>query len=248
MNHDWDSQDPLTQDEPGDEGMPQQMTMDMISGGAGGSLEDFAPPKKNGSSGMLVLLLAVVVGGGSLWAMRMAGPGEPVETAGSEAEKKIEAALARLSSDDADNPQQATRHALDVLFRDTDEVIAMFADDPTQNQVALEELQKDPFELMVSSDDEEDGESDAKPMDDAERERQERLAELENEHGRLTLQSVLTGNPSVAVINDKVVQQGGQVGSFKVISIGRQGVRLSAEGETYTLELAEPDDGGNALR
>lgn len=254
MNNDY--KDPfenpdLTDDSSGD---PNAMTLNMIAGDGGGDVtgfEDFSPPKKSGSTGMLVLLLAVVVGGGALWAMRMAGSDEPVAAGGTEAEQKIEAALQRLSAQQGDgsaDATEATRHALDMLFKDTDEVIAMFANDPTRNQVGLEDLQKNPFKLLVPRSESDSDEPEATPVDEAERARQQRLAELENERSRLKVQSVLTGDPSVAVINDRVVQVGDEVGSFTVSSIGQQGVRLSAEGQTFTLKLASPEDGGSTPR
>lgn len=259
MSNDWQGNDPLDNEvfNGGSEAQEDEsINMDLLTRG-GGSFDEFAPPKKSGSTGVLVLLLAGIVGGGALWAMRVAGSTDPVSTVGSEAEQQIEAALARLSStggeaDDDEvplDPAGATRHALDVLFRDTDEVIAMFADDPTSNQVGLEELQKNPFELMIARRTSNgDDEPEADPVDEAERQRQQRLARLETEYGRLSLQSVLTGDPSLAVIDNEVVRVGETVGSFEVVAISRQGVRLIAEGETFTLELAQPDDGRSPRR
>ncbi|MEX2671879.1 MAG: hypothetical protein WD294_07195 [Phycisphaeraceae bacterium] len=245
MNNDWESKDPFNQPEAGEEGNGlDPNTLDMIDDSGG--FEEFAPPKSK-SNGMLVLVLAVVVGAGALWGMRMAGSGDPVSAPSGEAEQKIEAALARFAGGDDDgDPALATRHALDVLFRDTDDVIALFSDDPTHNQVGLKELQKNPFKLLITrsdSDGDESGETEVATVDSAERERKERLAKIQQEYKTLKVQSVLTGDPSLAVVNDVVVRVGETVGSFEVTSIGPQGVRMTAEGETFTLRLTQPEDG-----
>ena len=132
-----------------------------------------------------------------------------------------------------------------MLFRDTDEVIALFADDPTHNQVSLEELQKNPFKLLVPGN-ARDG--DITTVDSAERERLERLAQLNSEFEQLNLQTVLRGDPSLAVINNTVVQLNETIGSFTVTSIDAEGVQLTAEDETYTLRLVQPDDGRVNIR
>lgn len=238
MNNDWDKQETFEQDAAGDD-----MSLDALSGPG---FEDLSPPKKNGVSGMMVLLLAVLVGGGVLWAMRMAGTGDPVASSGSAAEEKIEAALARLGGGEAGNDSgAATRHALDALFRDTDDIIAMFADDPTRNQVGLEELQKNPFRLMLPRREPRAGEPDQpqEPVDEAARQREQRMQQLRREHGNLRLQSVLTGNPSLAVIGGEVLKVGDRIGSFEIVAIGSREVRLKAEDETFTLSLSAPTDG-----
>ena len=146
MSNDWQDNDSLNADglheQLGDDGA-EQMPLHMLTGGGTEGFDDFGAAPKSRSNGMLVLLAAVVIGGGSLWAMRMASSDEPISTVGSDVEERVEAALARLSQQGEEDvePSEATRHALDVLFRDTDEVVAMFINDPVHDQVTLDELQ-----------------------------------------------------------------------------------------------------------
>ena len=72
----------------------------------------------------------------------------------------------------------------------------------------------------------------------------ERLKQIKAELEGLKLQSLLSGRKSLAVINGKVYNDGDNVGSFTITAINPTGVRLTADGNTYTLVMEKVDDEG----
>lgn len=184
----------------------------------------------------LVMLLVVVVAAGALWTMRVTGGVEKVDSSVSAAEQKIEQALARLKS--GDKSAALKEEHLDSLFGDTDQVVAIFENDPTKKQIEVDNLNKNPFALVVTQKKSDQAESVAA----IDRVKAERMAQLKREFDKLQLQSLLNGSTPLAVVSGKVVRAGDSVGSFDVISIGPGGVKLSAEGNSFTLTMKQPSD------
>src|SRR5690606_35865728 len=60
-------------------------------------------------------------------------------------EKRIDQVLAKLGKPDRDGSNPLGQEALKSLFGDTDAIVAMFADDPTRQQVPIEYVKKNPF-------------------------------------------------------------------------------------------------------
>ena len=196
-------------------------------------------------SGALLMVIVLCVGGGTLWTMRITGAIGTANPEFAEAEAKIEKALERFLGTKNPTPGQAGE-ALGELFGDTDEMIIIFSDDPTANQVPVDNVQKNPFELFVKP-----------PVgpaalaarpDDAARHEADQQRQLQAELDRLTLNSVLIGKEPVAVIADKVLKEGQTIGSFTVKSISATSVELTAEGKEYRLTLPEGPQGEPAGR
>ena len=185
---------------------------------------------------VLIMLLVVVVAGGALWTMRVTGGVEQVDSSVSVAEQKIEQALARLKSEDQNGG--VNQDQLDSLFGDTDQVVAIFENDPTKKQVDVDNLRKNPFALVVTNKKGQQTESVAA----IDRVKAERLKQLKHEFDKLQLQSLLNGATPLAVVSGKVVRAGDSVGSFDVIAIGAGGVKLMAEGNSFTLTMKQPTD------
>lgn len=188
---------------------------------------------RRGANNLLILLLVAAVGGGSLWAMRAGGSIGGNDSSLAVVETKIDMALQRLGNKNQIGSGAAN---LDALFKDTDQIVAMFAHDPTRKQVPVESLAKDPFELYA-----EDKPAVAAPGKAAaaeDKSKAEKLRIARDEFSRLKLQSLLSGGAtSLAVINGRVVKEGEELGSFKVVSISSSGVRLICDGAAYTLSM-----------
>jgi hypothetical protein len=189
---------------------------------------------RRGNHTLLILAALIAIGGGTLWAMRVTGAVAVNDASIASVESKIEQALKRLtnpaSSGSGANP------AGSALFKDAEVIVAMFANDPTRGQVPVDQLAKDPFELFVET-----RSAAAAPVVKSavaeDKARAERAKGLKEEAGKLKLQSLLNGASSLAVINGRVVREGEELGSFKVVSISPSGVRLMAEGIPVTLTM-----------
>ena len=211
---------------------PMDESMDAV---LGADMGGFATPKKGLRQGTLLLLLVLAVASGTLWAMRKTGTVPGADTAIQAAEEKIEQALARLRGTDLANPAIDPKQ-LETLFGDTDQVIAMFVVDPTQNQVPIENIQKNPFALTLLTPNAEAEDGSADPALD--RANEQRFRHLRAELKGMKLQSVMTSNHTpMALIDNKVVRPGDEIGSFKVVGIDSEAVRLRADGKNFTLTM-----------
>lgn len=204
---------------------------DAIGGSGGASSKSKTP---------LILLAVLLVAGGTLYGMRMTGGIDSSDTTTAEAEKKIEAALRRLTGGtSAPATDPLVKRNLDELFRDTEDVITLFGDDPTENQVELENVKKNPFELIVMRKESDDSTAEAVAAID--KVKAKRLEALKKELATIKLQSIMSGKTALAVIDGKVVREGDAVGSFQITSISPYGVRLTAEGNIYTITMKKPE-------
>lgn len=205
---------------------------DAIGGTRGGGASKSKTP--------LILVAVLLVAAGTLYGMRMTGGIEKSDTTTAEAEKKIEDALRQLTGGTKTTASDPlVKRNLDELFRDTEDVIALFGDDPTKNQVELENVKKNPFELIVMRKETKD--STAQAVAAIDKVKAKRLEELKKELATFKLQSIMSGKVALAVIDGKVVREGESVGSFQITSISPYGVRLAAEGNLYTLSMKKPE-------
>ncbi len=219
-----------------------QMPLSMLTGdqpleGAGGFDNSAFAEKKSGLSGPALLVVLLIAAAGVLGAMRMTGGVPTADASIAEAERKIDQALQKLAT-----PAKAaqTNNKIQALLDDTDSIVTMFANDPSRKQVTVDQLAKNPFELFLVRKTEEAADPSAKVMDKL---KAERLKKLKDELAKLSVQSVLQGRTSLAVVSGKVVREGESLGSFTVTQIGPFGVRLTAEGNTYTLLMDKPAEG-----
>ena len=227
---------------------PAQMPLNLATGGGDEAipgLEEHSTFGQNkGINGFLLILLLLIIGGGTLWVMRMSGAMESSDPDLASAEKKINQALQRFGQNGEGN------RPLKELFSETNEAISVFANDPVKSQINLGNVKKNPFELTG-------GEKNSKTVSNSgptaeeqrRRERAMRLQELRRKAEQLELQSLLSGGEkSMAVISGEVVGEGDNVGPFTVSAISPYGVRLKAEGNTYTIRINPSKKNNNKSR
>ncbi len=200
-----------------------------IDGGSFGSSSE-------GSKRNFVLFGALIaIVGGTLWAMRMAGNIQENTGANPQAEREVEAALKRLTS--KAGAEGVTKSSAGDMFRDTKDVVKMFDNDPTRNQIPLEEVQKNPFELYGDASSKKKGS--VKQVSDTEKERMLFKQKMEKELRTYTIQTILQGTPSAAIINGKVYREGDKLGSFVIDAIGAKEIRLVAKRIAFKLKMKE---------
>ena len=220
-----------------------QLPLSMIAGendaAAMPSFDASFAQKKSSMGGMMLIIMVLLIAAGVLGVMRMTGGVAGADKSLAEAEKKIDQALKKLAG--TSEPGAAPAAGIEAIFKDADSVVTMFASDPSQKQVAPEQLQKNPFELFVAAKPA-GGTSDSAAAID--KMKAERLKQIHKELEDLKLQSLLSGRKSLAVINGKVYNEGDMVGSFTIVSISPSGVRLTADGNTYTLQMEKPEGEG----
>ena len=122
-------------------------------------------------------------------------------------------------------------------MNDADFIIDQLDLDTTKRQVPVEFTKKNPFYLFV---DQAIPVADpVKPTEDAEAKRiAELMKKLDAEMAKLKIQSILpNGRKPVAIIDNKIVQVGEAVGSFKVKEIQKLAVVLEAEGKEFILSI-----------
>ncbi len=113
-------------------------------------------------------------------------------------------------------------------------------------QIPADKLAKNPFELATTvtattAGGEDRSLAEAQRQAEAARQaRAEHLEKIQSTLATLHLKSVMEGRVPLARINDQTVRVGDTVGEFfKVTRIDGRSVELSAEGQTYLLEMSE---------
>lgn len=180
--------------------------------------------------GVLLIACLIIVGAGSLWAMRMAGGAPAPDQKQLDTQRKIDSALAKLKDRvKAKNSAQAGQDP----YGDTDSVVALFLTDPSDKQVNIDEIQKNPFELTGM-----EKKAAAAPVKkDQTDPREAKLKKLREELKKYTLQSVLNGSEKLAVVSGNILRVGDKIGSFTLVDVSGRGVKLSAENNTYSLAM-----------
>jgi hypothetical protein len=198
-----------------------------------------APQAPMGVMGMAPAPETASVGGGTLLFMRSAGSLEnAVDARQVAAEKKIDQALRRIGP----NGAAMTSDEVKRLFDETESIIALFAEDPSDKQVKLGELKKNPFERVAPADEKVAAfELDRNAAElAAQRELEARQKMREEALKELQLQSLVSGSNPAAFISGQLVRPGDRIGPFKVETIDNNSVLIAAEGSTYTLTLSGP--------
>jgi len=189
------------------------------------------------AQGTLLLFIVAVIGAGSLYAMRVTQSDLGSAAVSEDVEARIAQVLARMASPNkADQPIAAQQESLQALFRDTSTIVAMFADDPTQQQIPIEYVQKNPFAIALPGSGK-DGKGEVAVVPVRDRSEELRRRALETELSRLELQTVMQSRNPVAVINGQLVQMGQSIGSFTVTRIEGLWVELSSGNHVFRLEM-----------
>lgn len=221
------ARDPSAEDE-------SQHTMPLLGalGGGGGASasagdDDLAfdsadENKRIATQSALLIAIVAVIAGGVLFGMRLTTGGNTVQAA-TEQLSIVQSFIRKADNPELVDPNDA-QHPKNLagMFADTDTIVSKIATDYPEKAVPLEEVQKNPFELIyIASADE------ANPTDFAEKQRIETLRRLEGEFRQLELQSIMgSGRRSVAVIDGEFYRLGARIGSFRVAGIkaGRVGL------------------------
>ena len=189
------------------------------------------------SQSTILIVLVVLIAGASLYLMRATQTNIASDKNAKSLEAKIEQALAKLSNPNAMAPTDPLLNKnMNVLFKDTDSIINMFAGDNASRQVPVEYLKKNPFaQASMHPVAETDPNAHANESD-ALLERQ-----IQTELKTLRLETVMQGARPIAIINGNMVQPGQTLGRFTVSNITGMAVELQANGKTYQLVM-ETDD------
>jgi len=194
-------------------------------------LEPQRPSFKFMNRGTLLIVGLAVLGMTVIWGMRL-GRGElSGKLSDAQIEARIEQALARLTKPQTlsdDDP--LLRQNIQSLLSDTDSIVKLLANDPAKNQVPIEYVKKNPFDMGLAA--VADGAG-------SQRQQDEMVKRLSAELGRLKLQSIVSGRMPIAMINDQMCRVGDRVGSFTVTAIRQAelAVDLAAAGLTFNLTM-----------
>ncbi|KPK77216.1 MAG: hypothetical protein AMJ79_04015 [Phycisphaerae bacterium SM23_30] len=189
--------------------------------------EEYAGPKRNFlNRGTLIIMASCLAGVAAIYLLGLRQ--QPQEASADEktAEAQVDAALAKLM----DHKEQTKAQE---LFKDADEMVQVFYDYPTKQQVALKELQRDPFSRMLAED------TKAKDEEDALKRQEKLRQELRKKAEDLVLQSVLRrAGGSQCMINGRVYREGDEAaGAFVVKAIKDGSVVLTADGMEFEVRM-----------
>lgn len=182
--------------------------------------------KKRLNRGAIIFMASCVICVGGFYLFHLKQKPKKASTQQQEAEAKLDKALTKL----VDQKEQEKSRK---LFEDTEEMVQVFYEYPTKQQVALKELQRNPFSSMLAKDDK------AKDVDEAKERREKLRAELTKKAGELQLQSILQGPRGFqCLINGEVYGEGEKIaGAFVIKSISEGRVVLTAQDMDFTLKM-----------
>lgn len=215
-------------DDPMDSGEHQMLSPTFkqiqVDSGAGG-FDASASDSHSASKQYIIVGFVLAVSAGLLWFMRDQGLGVGFASGD---EVKIDYEV------DEKAAQTDTEHQRKLLFD------LELSDNP--NQVPVEDLQKNPFEMaiLVKGDEPEDVAMTTPKQEEPKGPTPEeiRARELQRTVDGLQLNTVLRGRVSLARIDGKTYRVGDVVESeFLVLSIEDRSVTLGADGKTYVIEL-----------
>jgi hypothetical protein len=193
---------------------------------------------KSLNQGTLLLIAVCLIGAASLYIMRLGGNTDTKPSPkAKEAEVMIDQALDKMGKKDTTSPSDPlNKSAIDSLFKDANEVLSLFTLDPTQLQVPVEYVKKNPFFLPLFKPQDQMVAIPSSPTD-PDAANQAMLRRLQMEVSDLDLQSVITGARPVAIINGQLLQPGQTIGNFTVKSIQPTGVELQSNGQVFRLDI-----------
>lgn len=213
--------------------------------GSGAEADEFVigsskPASKLLSQGTLLIVAVAAIAGGTLYAMRVTSGDISADTVDAVVEARIEQALTKLSKPEAmadDDPLREQN--IQTLFQDTETIVDMFATDPTNRQVPLEQVKKDPFEIAIRkpSPEVDNSANDRIAARKAAEERELLVRKIKREADELELQTIMRSRVPVAVISGEVVRAGQSVNGFTVKSIDELSVNLESQGLRFKLTL-----------
>ncbi len=211
---------------PGEQEEQQQMTLSSFSKlqvESDAALDLTGSGSSNAGKQYMIVGAVLVLSAGALWFMR--GQGVGVDIASGE-EVKIEYEVDEKAIVEEEERQRELMQDLTLT------------DNP--NQVPVDELQKNPFEMALLTQDEDEPEMTKveEPVRRGPTAEELRAQELQRAYDNLELNTVLRGRVSLARIDGKTYRVGDVVAKeFLLLSIEDRSVTLGADGKTYTLEL-----------
>lgn len=235
----------LSQESNGGSGPPSESGSTDASWQSGDGLESSmgvgaasGPTKKRVNQGMLLLVIVLVVAAAALFLMRKTGAAT-IDQSLAAVELKIEQALAQAGVVNGPNADGDAK-GLEAFLRNSDDVVALFLNDPSNKQVAPENLKKNPFYRLVALKASDDKPEIVQTMTAEQREHQLRQQQLRAELSTFQLQTVMQGRTPIAVISNRVVREQEKLGSFTVVTIEPRSVVLTADGNSYRLTMETP--------
>ena len=189
------------------------------------------------SKGTMLIVTIMLIAAGTLYAMRLSQGDNQQSEEVRKSEAKVEQLMTQLKSAQAlGGDHRMAKGSIEALLNDSEFIIAQLDVDPSKRQVPVEFTKKNPFYLFIE-----------RPVDapvvkvepNAEEKRlAELMKKLETEISRMKIQSILpNGRRPVAIIDNKIVQVGEAVGSFKVKEIQKLAVILEVDGKEFTLSI-----------
>lgn len=227
-------------------------SMAMLSA-VSGNAEDLGAPAdldysamdsgKSIGGGTMILVIVFLVAAGAIYFMRTSQGEIGMSDTAKKFEAKIEQTLAKLVNQKALAPDDPLRpENMKELFGDTEVVLGDLEKNPTDHQVPISHVQKNPFYLGTKKKEVKKVDDKPKGPDPRLLKFERRLRDLNDEFRGLALQTVVGGGRPMAIINGDLLAPGQSAGSFRISKIDKLSVTLSypKDVQMWSKELNKP--------
>ncbi len=174
----------------------------------------------------LLLFLACAMGVGAMFIFGKVKKPAPPKQETKAVEDRVDEALKKLVGKDQQNKAAE-------MFKNTEEMVKVFYDYPTNQQVGVDDLKRDPFERQQTQ------AKNTPPGESPDAVVAKLREELNGKLAGLRLQSILhqTNGKSRCLINGQIYSEGQKVETFEVRQITEGRVVLMAENMEFVLQM-----------
>ena len=221
-------------DSPLDEEASEPQSMSLMGGIAGGALpgpDDYIGGDANDSKrvtqqSFLIGLIVTIVAFGALAGMRLTQKGAEAAAVSAETEQFMASYASRLANLDKMDPNDPLHpDSITATFQNVEQIVAAIEDDPTKNQVPVEQVQMNPFTPVKSK-----KKAPEAVVDNSAQERAQKLQMLYSELSRVDVQSLVGGSRARAFIGGDLYKVGDTLGSFTIKSIDNRKIEFAVPG------------------
>ncbi|MEL7087568.1 MAG: hypothetical protein AAGL98_03865 [Planctomycetota bacterium] len=174
----------------------------------------------------LIGIIVTVVAFGALAGMRMTSTDADAAGVSPETEKfmaNFASSLANLDKMDPNDPLHPDN--LSRMFSSSKDIVAALEDDPTENQVPVDQVQMNPFTPVKTK-----AKAAEVVVDNSAAERKDKLRGFYSELARVDVQSLVGGSRARAFIGGDLYKVGDTLGSFTITSIDNRKVEFAVPG------------------
>ncbi|MEM7624776.1 MAG: hypothetical protein AAF333_04020 [Planctomycetota bacterium] len=182
--------------------------------------------KRVAQQSFLIGLIVTIVAFGALAGMRLTQNGADAAAVSAETEQFMANLAVQLENLDKMDPSDPLHpDNITRTFQNVEQIVAAIEDDPTKNQVPIEQVQMNPFTPVKAK-----TKAPEVVVDNSAQERAIKLQQLYGELSRVDVQSLVGGSRARAFIGGDLYKVGDTLGSFTIKSIDNRKIEFTVPG------------------